>query len=360
MIQKLKFRNDQMEFYKELRTDVKEYFEKNGIGKDGGIKIIIKTVVMSIIYFLPFILMLSGYITSPLFVILSWIVMGLGMTGIGVATMHDSNHGAFSKHHWVNKLFGNSLYFLGGFPENWKYKHNVLHHGYTNVEGHDEDIAFEGFLRFSPHKPLMKIHKYQHLYAWFFYGFMTLTWVSYEDIRRVIQYKKEGTVLDKKVNYNALFRKLIFTKILYFAFFLILPMVIVPVAWYWTLIGFILMHYTGGFILTVIFQLAHVVPTSSYPLPDDNQNMENNWAIHQLLTTADFSPNSKWFSWLVGGLNFQVVHHLFPNISHIHYKEIADILKKKAEKYNLPYNVNPTFFKAINQHMLMLKKLGRE
>jgi linoleoyl-CoA desaturase len=118
------------------------------------------------------------------------------------------------------------------------------------------------------------------------------------------------------------------------------------------------MHFTSGLLLSTIFQTAHVVPTSDYPLPDANDELNNNWVVHQLYTTSDYAPNSKVFSWLIGGLNYQVVHHLFPYISHIHYKELATIVKTTAEKYQLPYHVNRTFFEAIYQHTLMLKSLG--
>jgi linoleoyl-CoA desaturase len=258
----------------------------------------------------------------------------------------------------VNNLFGNSLYLLGGFPANWKYQHNTLHHGYTNIEGHDEDIGHEGILRFSPHKPLIKIHKYQYIYAWFLYGLMTFSWVTVKDFKRLKKYKNEGAILNNSGNYKPLFIKLLVSKILYYALFLGLPLVVVPVAWYWILLGFFLMHFTSGLILSTIFQTAHVVPTSEYPLPDTNDELENNWAVHQLYTTCDFSPKGNVFSWLIGGLNYQVVHHLFPNISHVHYKNLAGIVEQTAKKHNLPYHVNKTFFGAIYQHIRMLKSLG--
>jgi linoleoyl-CoA desaturase len=167
-MKKLKYKKDKQEFVSELRNEVKNYFINNGIEKQGGTTILIKTLLMALVYFVPYGLMLSGIISSIGTVFICWAVMGLGMSGLGLVTMHDANHGSFSKHRWVNTLFSNSLYLLGGFPPNWRYQHNTLHHGYTNIEGHDEDIAHGGILRFSPHKPLKKIHQYQYIYAWFF------------------------------------------------------------------------------------------------------------------------------------------------------------------------------------------------
>ncbi len=145
---------------------------------------------------------------------------------------------------------------------------------------------------------------------------------------------------------------------MYYTVFLALPIILIPLAWYWILLGFMIMHFTSGLILSAIFQSAHVVPTSDYPLPDNNDEMSNNWNIHQLHTTSDFAPGSKIFTWFIGGLNYQVVHHLFPNISHVHYKNLAKIVRKTAEKHQLPYHVNKTFVGALYQHTLMLKSLG--
>ncbi len=355
---KVKYNKDKQDFVSELRTEVKYYFINNGIEKQGGTTILIKTLLMALVYFVPYGLMLSGMISSIGTLFICWAVMGLGMAGLGLVTMHDANHGSFSKHGWVNTLFSNSLYLLGGFPPNWRYQHNTLHHGYTNIEGHDEDIAHGGVLRFSPHKPLKKVHKYQYIYAWFFYGLMTFSWVTIKDFKKLRDYKNAGAILNRSGNYKALFNKILISKVIYYVVFLVLPIVFIPLAWYWVLAGFLIMHFTSGLILGTIFQTAHVVPTSEYPVPNINNEMDNNWAVHQLYTTSNFAPNSTIFSWLIGGLNYQVVHHLFPNISHVHYKSLAKIVEKTALKYQLPYHVNKTFFGAVYQHALMLKSLG--
>lgn len=354
----IKYKKDKLEFITELRASVKNYFENKGIEKYGSLEIIIKSIVMALIYFIPFSLMLTGLVDTLGLMLLCWVIMGLGMSGIGLVTMHDANHGSFSKHHWVNNLFGNSLYLLGGFPATWKHQHNTLHHGFTNIEGHDEDIAHGGVLRFSPHKPLKKVHKYQYIYAWLFYGLMTVSWVTTKDFRQLKKYKNEGAILSSNGNYRQLFFKLWISKIMYYVIFLVVPLLFIPLSWYWVLLGFIIMHFTSGFILSIIFQSAHVVPSSDFPLPDNNNEVDNNWAVHQLHTTSDFAPRSKFLSWLIGGLNYQVVHHLFPNISHIHYKNLAKIVEETAKKHQLPYHVNKTFLGAVYQHALMLKSLG--
>lgn len=354
----IRYSRERIDFLTELRSSVNEYFKNKNIEPYGNKSIFLKTIFMALLYFVPWVLMMSGVFSSVLPVLACWMLMGLGMAGVGMTTMHDANHGSFSKKKWVNKLFGNSLYLLGGFPPNWRHQHNTLHHGFTNIEGHDEDIAPPEILRLSPHRPLKKIHRYQHLYAWFLYSIMTISWIMFTDFKRLNRYRKEGVKFGGKRSYKSLMTDLVVSKLLYYALFLVLPVFTVPLAWYWTMVGFLLMHFTGGLVLASIFQTAHVVPTSEYPLPDEKGEMDNNWAAHQLYTTCNFAPKNRIFTWLVGGLNHQVEHHLFPNISHIHYRKIAGIVQEKAKKFGMPYHVNRSFLEAVVQHIKMLKMLG--
>jgi linoleoyl-CoA desaturase len=151
---------------------------------------------------------------------------------------------------------------------------------------------------------------------------------------------------------------LFFTKIVYVGYAFILPVVLTPLLWWQVILGIFLMHYVAGFILAIIFQPAHVIEGTEYPLPDENRMLENNWAIHQLLTTTNFGNESKWFSWYVGGLNFQIEHHLFPNVCHVHYRKIATIVKATTEEFGLPYKSSKTFISALAAHGRLLKQLG--
>ncbi|MDA3952511.1 MAG: acyl-CoA desaturase [Bacteroidales bacterium] len=351
--------NNKNEFIIELREKVKAYFKMKGIEEQGNLNLIFKTIFMLSLYFTPYILLLSGVFSSFTGVLICWILMGIGQAGVGMGVMHDANHRSFSKNQKINKLMSNTLYLLGGSPLTWQHQHNTLHHGFTNIEGHDEDISPVGVLRFSPHKPLKKIHRYQHFYAWFFYGLMTILWVTTKDFKQLIRYDKSGVTLSNNKSFKQIMGDVIISKVIYYIVLMMVPMLILPFAWYWIVMFFLVMHFTSGFILTIIFQTAHVVPTSKYPVPDENGTIENNWAVHQLYTTSDYSPKNRVFSWFIGGLNYQVEHHLFPNISHVHYRKLSKLVKEMADKYNLPYHVQPGFFKALREHTLMLKKLGR-
>lgn len=352
--------NSNRTFQQELRKRVDNYFKENNISKSGNFQLYLKTVVMFSAYLVPFFLITFNVFDSKLSWIPLTILMGLGMAGIGMCVMHDANHGSYSKNDRFNKILGFfSIGLLSGNSLNWRIQHNIIHHTYTNVHDHDEDIAPMGFLRFDPHAEKKGIHKYQFLYAWFFYGMMTLMWSTVKDFNQVIRYNKDGHL--KAVN-TTLGRELIIivlSKILYFAYMLI-PYFMVPemTIWNWV-IGYLIVHYVAGLTLAVVFQIAHVTEENEFPLPNDEGHLENNFIEHQMRTTLNFSMESKTISFLVGGLNFQVEHHLFPGISHVHYPKIAKIVQATAKEYNLPYHSEKTFVKAVGAHAKMLWKLGR-
>lgn len=347
-----------VEFYKTLRSRVNNYFKEKNISRHANATMVIKTIVMLAIYLVPFGFLFVSGLNSWVY-ILCWIGMGIGMAGCGLSIMHDANHGAYSRNETINKAIGNVLILLGGSAVNWKIQHNVLHHTYTNVAHLDEDIEPPAkLLRFSPRKKRYPAHKFQHLYAWFFYGMMTMMWFSTKDFKQANRYKKKDLIKTQGTTYARHMAFIVLFKIIYVGTFIVCPFWLSPASWYITLSGFIIMHFIAGFILSVIFQPAHVVPTSSYPVPDESGNIEADWAVNQLYNTADFAPKSKLFSWYVGGLNFQVEHHLFPNICHVHYSKLAEIVKTTAHEFNLPYYSYETFLGALADHTKMLYNLG--
>lgn len=348
------------EFTKTLRKRVRTYFKENNLSKHANTNMVIKTVVMLSMYLVPLILMYTGIVSNVWQVLLAYAVIGFGVAGIGMNVMHDAVHGAYSKNETVNKILGYTICLCGGFPINWYNQHNVLHHTYTNVQGLDEDVDSVSILRFAPFAKLMKFHKLQHLFAWFLYGFMTLLWTTSKDFEGLAKYKKMGLLKGVKRSYRSFMIELIIAKIVYYALLLVLPMIILPVAWWQVLLGYLLMHFISGFTLAVVFQTAHVIPEAKYFSEEEAMNMQDNFEVTQMLTTADFAPKSRILSWFIGGLNFQIEHHLFPNICHVHYKKIAHIVKQTAEEFNIPYYCEKTFLKAVANHAKFLKALGSE
>jgi linoleoyl-CoA desaturase len=357
-MERLKFASTQRDFVTTLNKRVNEYFRLNNIARHGNSQMVFKTVFMFLLYFTPYVLILTGSITHVFGLIAMVVVMALGLAGIGLSVMHDANHGAYSKSPWLNNFIGYSLNLVGANAFNWKIQHNVLHHSYTNVHEEDEDISPRGALRLTPHSDWKKMHKYQFIYAWFLYGLMTIVWLFFKDFSRLYKYQKNGMLKAQKASIAREWSILLGTKIIYIGYAFVLPLLLTSLLWWQILIGLVAMHYIAGFILAIIFQPAHVIEGSEFPLPDAENTLEHNWAVHQLMTTTNFGNNSKWFSWYVGGLNFQIEHHLFPNICHVHYRKISGIVKSTAEEFGLPYKTSKTFFSAIAGHARLLKMLG--
>ena len=148
-------------------------------------------------------------------------------------------------------------------------------------------------------------------------------------------------------------------KIVYYTIFLIIPLLVIDLPIWQILLGFVFLHLIEGATLSVVFQLAHTVEGPEFPEPDQHGNMENSWAAHQMHTTADFARKSRLVNFLFGGLNFQIEHHLFPRVCHIHYRKIAPIVEQAAREFGLPYHDNTSFYSAIRSHVYSLKAMGR-
>ncbi len=247
-------RIDKAKFFRTLNKRVNSYFKENNLKRTGNWKLYTKAVVMFVIYLVPFILLLTVSMPNWLQLILAGII-GVGMAGVGMNVMHDSNHESFSSRKWVNKLMGSSMYLLAGNVFNWKVQHNVLHHTFTNVQDHDEDIDAGRVIRFSKHAKWFKIHKLQKYYSIFLYGLLTLNWAITTDWKQMRRYLKRKLSYGKFPNPTTEWIKLVLTKILYYAVWIVLPILVMDVAWWKVLIGFFVMHYVAGMILSLVFQL---------------------------------------------------------------------------------------------------------
>lgn len=346
-------------FYDSLKKKVNAYFKDNNIDPHANTAMFTKTVLILLTYLIPYAIMVSGLVTNVFAFLGVWILMGLGMVGVGCSIMHDGNHGSYSTNKTLNKLLGKVIILVGGYHVTWKIQHNILHHTYTNIEGLDHDIDAGAVLRFSPNSKWYSMHRFQHIYAWFLYGLLTLQWATIKDFKQIYNYHKLDLLKKERKTLNRAMFEVAIYKIFYYAAIIVVPIFVTGMPWHWVVIGFVLMHFVAGLALSAIFQLAHVMEECDFPNPNDDRKMKNNWAVHQLLTTANFSPKSKVLAWFIGGLNRQIEHHLFPHICHIHYKNIAPLVKETAEEYNLPYMEQETFVSALIHHGKMLKMLGK-
>jgi linoleoyl-CoA desaturase len=357
-MQTVKFiHKDRRQFASALRKNVHEHFKLKGLSTKGNWKMVLKSIILLSLYITPFVLMLvlplSAWFIFPLSVL-----MGIAMSGVGMSVMHDAAHGSYSEKSWLNKLVGHSMYLLGGNVFNWKVQHNILHHTYTNIKGLDEDIENKVVFRLSKHSPLKKIHRFQYLYAFAFYCLMTISRMV-NDFKQLKKYNESGITEQQGTSPGKEWRKLILSKVLYILVILGLPLIFSGFSWWLILLGFLVMHFTAGLLMSAVFQMAHIVEETEQPLPNGEGIIENEWVIHELETTANFSKGSKAFSWLIGGLDFQVEHHLFPNICHVHYRELSPIVERTAREFGLRYNESGTFWKAVGSHVRLLRALGK-
>lgn len=342
-------------FHTDLKGRIKNYFTEKNLKQTGNFSLYFKAIVM-VLAFIGVYIHLVFFTPFWPFAILESIILGGLTAGIGFNVMHDGAHGSFSRKGWVNELAGISINFLGANVYMWKTKHNVAHHSFTNVDEHDDDLNAGAFLRLGPNQKRYKIHRFQHRYFIFIYSILYFYWVFFTDYKKYVT-NKVGETPIKKMNVAEHVSFWGF-KLVHLFLFVFLPIYIVGfMPW---LIGFLAFGLATGVIMSVVFQLAHILEETSFPLPDKVTNkLEDDWAVHQLKTTANFATKNKILSWFIGGLNFQIEHHLFPNISHIHYPAISQIIKETCKEYGIPYIEHPKMRVALASHVNHLRQLGR-
>ncbi len=351
---KVTFVNNPRPFKTLLDERINAYFENNGIDERGNWKLYSKTIIL-------FIILASLYITC--FVLpVSWVhillALGIGtvISSIGFNVMHDAAHGSYSRNTTLNNFIafiGGDL--MGGSTYMWKIKHNIVHHTYTNIDGIDDDIASYPLFRLSPEQKRKPWHKFQYLYGVLFYMFTSITWILFDDYFRVATKKIHTTAL-RPMEFKDHFYFWL-GKLLNLSLFLFIPMIVFGPLY--GFIGFLLLHAAMGMSLALVFQMAHIVEDMQFPVPNpDTFKIDNEWMLHQLRTTANFAMKNKFISWFVGGLNYQIEHHLYPKISHIHYPQISKIVQQTCDDLQIKYVAFPTFLKALRSHFLFLKQLG--
>jgi linoleoyl-CoA desaturase len=350
--ERVRFGNHKNPFFSALKHKVNAYFEEEHISRNGTVALYIKASFFLLTYFISYsVLMLAS---PPVWMaLLLCLYMGLAAAAIGFNVMHDGAHGSFSDKTWVNVIAAYSINILGGDAVLWKNKHNIIHHTYTNLEGHDQDIAQLPVLRLNSMQKKYYLHRFQHWYCFVVYGFSSLLWVFVLDFVKYFQ----GKVGNFKITGMEMKDHIIFwtTKLIYFSFYLVLPAMV----WGWgaALIGFLTFHFILGVVLSTVFQLAHVVEEAEFTATHlDSHRISDEWAIHQLKTTTNFCTSNDWMTWYVGGLNFQVVHHLFPKVSHVHYPALNKLIKETCEEQNVVYHEFPSFLSALCSHMNHLKE----
>jgi linoleoyl-CoA desaturase len=337
-----------------LRTRIDAHFTRTGHEPRGGPSMYLKTAVVLACLVTSYVLLVFAPIGVWLALPLT-ILLGLSLAAAGFNIQHDGGHGAYSNHRWVNKLAASTLDLFGASSYYWARKHNAIHHSYTNVTGHDDDINL-GFLgRLSPHQRRFWFHRYQYIYLWFLYGLLPIKWHSYDDFHDLAT----GRIGQRAVPRPRGRDLLIFVggKLTFLALALGIPMVLHP--WWTVLAVYAAVSFVQGVVLSVVFQLAHCVEEAEFPLPrSDSGRMATGWAEHQVQTTADFAPHNRLLTWFVGGLNFQIEHHLFPHVCHVHYPALAPVVRQTCREFGVRYTAQPSLPSAIASHFRWLRRMG--
>jgi linoleoyl-CoA desaturase len=284
--------------------------------------------------------------------LLAALSLALAASALGFGIFHDANHRTLFTRPRAN-LHAARLcsVLLGPSRHFWVHKHQGLHHRQPNVLGWDDDLETRGLLRLSPACAWQQRFRRQELKAPFYYALNTVEWLFWKDFRCMVGGRLNDSHpidLDSRAR-----TELILCKALYFGLFVLPPFLVLPVLW--AAAAFVLFHIVLSWVLAAVFQLAHLTPAMAF----DGVRPEDDWSLHQLRTTADFATGSRVTTWLTGGLNHQIEHHLFPNVAHSHYPGLHPVVRAVAERHGVHCHDLGTTFAALSQHFDLLKALGR-
>jgi len=354
---KLKF-NGSDRFLRELRKRVDAYFETTGRRKRDSAQMYFKTATILAWFFTAYFLLLFVF-TSYWTVIPCAVVLGLAMAAIGFNIQHDGGHRAYSDHSWINKIMALTLDLMGGSSYLWDWKHNSIHHTYPNVNGQDDDINIGYLGRLAPEQPRFWFHRLQGIYMWLLYGFLAIKWHLIDDFYQLSIGHIGGHKIPRPKGRDLVV--FIAGKVVFFSMAFGIPMLMHR--WWQVLCIYALAAFVSGVVLSVVFQLAHCVGEASFPvavpMPGGGERIENEWAIHQVQTTVDFARGNRVLRWFLGGLNFQIEHHLFHKICHVHYPAISKVVEETCKEFGIKYAEHKTFFSAVNSHFRWLVEMGR-
>jgi linoleoyl-CoA desaturase len=290
--------------------------------------------------------------------IVASLVLVVALTAAATCVFHDANHASFSTSRLVNRLAGYTGDLLGASSWIWRFKHNNLHHGNTNMVGIDADIDQAPFARLAPDQTWHTWHRYQHLYMWVLYGFLTLQWFLISDF---VDLKNHG-IGDQRFAREPRRRDIgmiALGKVLHFGWALALPLAYHR--WWVVLTFYLAISWTVGLLLATMFQLAHCVEPAVFPAADTPRRGPD-FIDHQLRTTVDVHCRTRLgrgaLHWLMGGLDFQVEHHLAPRLPHTIYPLVAERLSRVCTESQLTVHSHATPWSAIRSHFRWLKAMG--
>jgi linoleoyl-CoA desaturase len=344
------------EFFNTLRTRIDDYFKETGQSKKANGLMVFKSVFFTTWVLASYFSLLLIPDLSTGAATLLFILFGLGAAFFIVSIGHDASHGAYSANPIINKLLSYSWNIVGISSYMWAMKHNMSHHSFTNVPGSDPDISQNRLLRLNPDYDYKPFYRFQHIYAIFLFALMSVFLVYIKDFMLYRQKVFGNKVVERHPTKEWII--LFVSKAFYITYSLVIPLVVLPFAWWQILLMHLAGHAVAGIALALMLVPPHINPHTVYTSPDSTGTIKNCWAKHQIESTIDLSAESFLINWFTGGLNTHVIHHLFPHICHIHYRKLSPIVRKTAEEYGINY-VNLPLLQAMRDHFYFLKELGR-
>jgi linoleoyl-CoA desaturase len=342
------------EFQQEVRRRVDRWFEETGQRRRDRWEWYLKAASVLLAFVASYTLLVFFAETWWQAVALC-VVLAFSVVGIGFNIMHDGGHGAVSRHRAINQLMAHSVDIVGGSSYLWHWKHDVLHHNYANITGHDMDVSIGMLARFTPHQTRYFYQRWQHWYVWLLYGLLVIKWQLFDDFRTLIRGKIGPHRIPRPRGADLAW--LVACKLGFVTIAFGIPLLVHSV---WTVAAiYLLWAVVVGLALSTVFQLAHCVEEASFPLVADGaRSVESAWAVHQVQATVNFSRGNRLVTELLGGLNYQIEHHLFPEISHCNYPGIAPIVKDTCAEFGIAYNEHGSLWSGIRSHSRWLKRMG--
>ncbi|HET7046472.1 MAG TPA: acyl-CoA desaturase [Gaiellaceae bacterium] len=353
--QKLSFDNGGA-FMRETRRDVERYLSQPGVRARAQRHLYAKAALSVALSALCWSVLMFA---SPGVALGAVCFVGLvtGTALVAFSIMHDANHGAYFRTRRANHLLGwTADVALGISSYAWRVKHNVAHHTYTNVDGYDADITQVPYARFMPVQEPRPWYRLQHLYIWPLYTLMVLRWQTLGDLAAL----RRGRIGNSAVRIPRRWdlAGLLAGKLLFVGWAIVVPLLVFP--WWLAVGGYVAFAGIMGLVTAVTFQLAHCVEEAEFSAPEELLAEKRVWAVHEVETTVDFCPRNPVLTWALGGLNFQIEHHLFPRVPHTHYPRIAEIVRRNCARHGIRYTVHPSLYSALRSHYRHLRTLGRQ
>ena len=351
MDNQITFMNGGREVYNQLRLSIDLYFKQKNKTQYADQRMQIKVIFGLLGLLSTYLLVISGYL-SGVWLFGAALLHGLMHLFIAFNIAHDANHGAISPKPHINRLLSYTLDLIGVSSWLWKIAHNEEHHNFVNVKGKDNNIYGFGLFRFTPAVKLRSHFRFQHLYSFFFYGLTTFNYVTFKDFLHLYKRVKLG----KRLSVSQAITMVIF-KVFYFIYVIYLPMKFLDLSIGMLFLSFFVIHFVIGHILAFVFQCGHLTEEAHFPKLVDGQ-VQDSWTVHVIKSTGDFAADNIILTWLVGGINIHIIHHLFPTICHVHYRELIPTVRQVIQKSGYPYREVESFTKAIISHLNMIHHLG--